>query len=471
MEQNTKLKRVLGFPASYGAAVGLVVSGTAMFSVGSVIAACGKGVPIASGIALIVVMCAAFAFGELAGMIPGGGMISEYTQPALGTFWGTFSLLSCYVVLIACDGGSQLVMGGIAFESIVGIPQAVITFALLIGIILVNIFGVELYGKTESFITIAMMLIFIVLAILGAIGVGENAGVATPVTTNPPADMSVVMANVGPAIWWFIGFEFACPMAEENKKPYKNIPYGLILGLISIYIVDNIFAIGVNKYADLSALLESSTPHVVAATATLGTVGGIVISLVTVCASFTTGNAYIAALPRMMYGLARENQVPKAFGKIHPKYRVPMLGIWFTVALILIVTIWVIFKGDGAITTLINTACITWLVTYSIAMIDVLVLRKKYPDYPRFWKAPIAKISMPIGVIGAAYSIFTLRDVLIPAVILMVVTAAYTIIWNKVHNQPVNEYIPLKVKVQKIIDTTEPIPVWDEAVREWLANN
>lgn len=471
MGEKTKLKRVLGFPASYGAAVGLVVSGTAMFSVGSVIAACGKATPLASAIALIVVMCAAFAFGELAGMIPGGGMISEYTQPALGTFWGTFSLLSCYVVLIACDGGSQLVMGGIAFESIIGIPQYIITFALLIGIVLVNIFGVELYGKTESVITIAMMLIFIILAILGAFGLGESTGVATPVTTNPKADLGVAMANVGPAIWWFIGFEFACPMAEENKKPYKNIPYGLILGLISIFVVDNIFAIGANKYADLAEMAASSTPHVVAATATLGTVGGIVISLVTVCASFTTGNAYVAALPRMMYGLARENQVPKCFGKIHPKYRVPMYGIAFTVFLILLVTIWVLFKGDAMITTLINTACITWLVTYSIAMIDVLVLRKKYPDYPRFWKTPLAKITMPIGILGAAYSIYTLNSVLIPAIILMVVTALYTIIWNKAHNQPINEYIPLKVKVQKIIDTTEPIPVWDDAVKEWLANN
>ena len=148
-----------------------------------------------------------------------------------------------------------------------------------------------------------------------------------------------------------------------------------------------------------------------------------------------------------------------------------MYGIAFTVFLILLVTIWVLFKGDAMITTLINTACITWLVTYSIAMIDVLVLRKKYPDYPRFWKAPIAKISMPIGILGAAYSIYTLNSVLIPAIILMVVTALYTIIWNKAHKQPVNEYIPLKIKVQKIIDTTEPIPVWDDAVKEWLANN
>lgn len=38
--EHTKLKRALGFSASYGAAVGLVVSGTAMFSVSSVAASC-----------------------------------------------------------------------------------------------------------------------------------------------------------------------------------------------------------------------------------------------------------------------------------------------------------------------------------------------------------------------------------------------------------------------------------------------
>lgn len=32
-QNGTKLKRVLGFGATYGAAMGLVVSGTAMFSV------------------------------------------------------------------------------------------------------------------------------------------------------------------------------------------------------------------------------------------------------------------------------------------------------------------------------------------------------------------------------------------------------------------------------------------------------
>lgn len=61
MEQNnTKLKRVLGFGATYGAAMGLVVSGTAMFSVTQV---AGPGQPRRVDhrlIGLIPIICAAW---------------------------------------------------------------------------------------------------------------------------------------------------------------------------------------------------------------------------------------------------------------------------------------------------------------------------------------------------------------------------------------------------------------------------
>lgn len=474
MNEPTKLKRVLGFPSSYGAAVGLVVSGTAMFSVGNVGAISGNATFISAAIALIPMMAAAFSFGELTAMIPGGGMISEYTVPAMGRFWGTFALLSGYVVLIACDGGTQLVMGGLTFEQMIGVPQLLVSIILLLIILAVNVFGVEFYGRSEAFITIIMMVVYFLLAVFGAAGLGEHMGSAHAVPENagllPAGGWAAVFGSVGTAIWFFIGFEFACPMAEENKKPYKNIPYGLILGLLSIYIVDIIFVYGAVKYTELDVMATSSVPHVDAATAALGFWGGIAMGTVTIFASFTTGNAYIAALPRMLYGMARENLVPKVFARIHPKYRVPMYGIAFTVALISITTIYISMNGGTSqiILMFINTACITWLVAYIIAMLDVLILRKKYPDYPRLWKAPVAWISLPIGILGALYAIYTLAYVLPYALILMVVVAAYAIIWNKSHGLPVNELVPLEKLAEEVRDRSEYLAVWDEAVESWL---
>ena len=470
-----KLRRVLGFWAAYGCAVGLVVSGTAMFTVGHVAGVAGYATFIAAFIALVPMMAAAFAFGELTAMLPGGGMISDYTLPALGRFWGVFALLSGYVLLIACDGGSQLVMGGLATESLLGIPQPVVTGLMFAFIIIINYISVDFFGKVEATLSIALMIIFVVLAVVGTLGLGESMGVAEPVNAGmpilPEGGLPTVLGYVGITIWFYIGFEFACPMAEENKRPHKNIPYGLILGLITICAVKVTFSIGAAKYSNLELLQTSPIPHVEAATAMLGTLGFATMTILTILCSFTTGNMYAAGLPRMLYGLARENMVPSMFAKIHPKFRTPTNGVIFTGVLILITMIIITIRGadPDIVLTFIMTACICWMISYAIAMIDVLVLRKKYPDYPRLWKAPFAYITLPIGMIGVIYCIVTLADYLIYSVIAMAIVALYAVVWMKYKKIEMFKPVPIENIATEIRNRSEYLPEWDEAVAEWLA--
>lgn len=475
MEQQRKLKRTLGFAAAYGAAVGLVVSGSAMFSVGNVGGTTGYATCITALIALIPMMAAAFAYGELTSMLPGGGMISDYTVPALGRFWGAFALISGYVVLIACDGGTQLIMGGESMQQLCGIPQLAVTLVLTFLVIFINIFGVDFYGKSEAVITVLMMGIFAVLSLLGFFHVGEAFG-AEPVNESlgflPEGGWGTVLGSVGTAIWFFIGFEFACPMAEENKKPYKNIPYALIFGLISIYAIDCIFSAASVRYTDLNILSTSAIPHVEAAKSMLGTAGFVIMTLLTIMASFTTANSYCAALPRMLYGMAREGQVPKFFGKINPKTRTPVNGVIFTGLLMMITIIYINMNGANAdtVSALISVACITWMVSYAIAMIDVLVLRKRYPDYPRLWKAPFAKFTLPIGIIGVIYAISTLSDYLVPAIICMIVVAVYCIVWMKIKGIKMFQPEPLENLAKDIQERSEYLEGWDEEVTKWIAS-
>lgn len=476
-DNSTKLKRVLGFAPAYGAAVGLVVSGTAMFSVGSVSGSTGYATFISAFIAMIPMMMAAFAFGELTAMLPGGGMISDYTLPAMGRFWATFALLSGYMVLIATDGGAQLVMGGLAVQNIAGIPQVIITVALLVIVVAINVINVDFYGKVESIITISMMILFVVLALSGVLHIGEYAKVATPVNSGkgllPEGGLSTVFGATGSAIWFFIGFEFACPMAEENKKPYKNIPYALIIGLITIYVVDSLFATAAVRYTDLDVLSTSSTPHIEAAKAMLGQFGYVVMVSLTILAAFTTANAYLASLPRMLYGLAKQNLVPKCFSKINKRFRTPVCGIVFTTAIISVTIIYITVHNANTdvVQGLINVASITWMVSYAIAMLDVLILRKKYPDFPRLWKAPFAKVTMPVGLVGVMFAIFTLRAYLPYALICMAVISAYCLIWGKIKNINMKEVLDIKDTVSNIRERSEYLAVWDEAVDKWCKEN
>ena len=230
MEENgAKLKRVLGFNATYGAAMGLVVSGTAMFSVTQVAGQSGFYVWLTALIGLVPILCAAAAFSELSSMLPGGGMISDYTNPALGRFWGTLAVLGTYVLLAAADGSTQMAMSGLSLEDVTGIPAMVTSLAFLVICLLLNIFDVGLYGKVAAVLPLAMMAAYFVLSVVGILGVGEHMGVAHEFgnAALPAAGWAGVFGAVGSSIWWYIGFENCCPMAEETKAPLKapKIPH------------------------------------------------------------------------------------------------------------------------------------------------------------------------------------------------------------------------------------------------------
>lgn len=473
MEQNnTKLKRVLGFGATYGAAMGLVVSGTAMFSVTQVAGQASHAVWITGLIGLIPIICAALAFSELSAMLPGGGMISDYTSPALGRFWGTLAVLGTYVLLAAADGSTQMAMSGYSLQDVTGIPAIITSLVFLVLCLFINLFDVGIYGKFAGALPIGMMIAYMVLAICGALGVGESMGIATPVgsTFLPSTGWAGVFGAVGSSIWWYIGFENCCPMAEETKEPYKVIPKALFAALITIYLIDIVFSYAALKYTDINVLLTSGVSHIDGSRAMMGTVGAVVMSTITILASFTTANSQLAALPRMFYGLARQGQLPKAFGYVHPKYRVPIYGTVTCFLLMFVCTIYICAQGGTAeiMNMFINIVCVAWLGCYILAMVDVLVLRKRYPDFPRLFKVPAPKVTFTIGIIGSIYAIYTISDYILFTLAWLAVVVIFIIVWNKAHKKPINEVTKLEDAVIMIRERTEYLPVWDEAVVDWL---
>lgn len=471
-QNGVKLKRVLGFGATYGAAMGLVVSGTAMFSVTQVAGQASYAVWITGLIGLIPIVCAALAFSELSAMLPGGGMISDYTNPALGRFWGTLAVLGTYVLLAAADGSTQMAMSGYSLQDITGIPAIVTSLAFLIICFFINLFDVGIYGKVAGILPIGMMIAYAILAVLGATGVGESMGLAQPVETSflPQAGWVAVFGAVGSSIWWYIGFENCCPMAEETKEPYKVIPKALFAALITIYIIDIIFSYAAIKYTDIDVLLTSGISHIEGSKAMMGIIGGGVMSAITILASFTTANSQLAALPRMFYGLARQEQLPKCFGYVHPKYRIPVYGTVVCFVLMFVCTIYICYKGGTAdiMNMFINIVCVAWLGCYILAMLDVIVLRKKYPDFPRLFKVPCHKAVFTIGILGSLFAIYTISDYILFTLAWLVVVVIFIIVWNKAKKRPINEVSKLEDAVIMIRERTEYLPVWDEAVVEWL---
>lgn len=470
MQDKVKMKRTLGFWATYGAIFGCMISGTAMVSLGNAAGSAGSGIWLPALIAMCILLCIGCAYGELVSMIPGGGMINDYTAPALGKFFALFAVLSGYVLMIAVDGGTQIIIAGTSIEELTGIPQMLATLCILGIAVLIHMTGIQIYGKAEGITSAIMIVIFLGVGLVGfsGMGISEQVNVIRPL--QPENGWVSSLALVGPIFWWYVGFEFICPTAEENKRPHRNIAWSLLLGVVTITVFDLIFSYAAIRYVSLDELTSSSIPHVLVANAVLGGFGKLCMTIITIFAAFTSVMAELATLPRLLYGLAHKDLAPKIFTYLHPKFKTPWAGIIFTTALMSLSLIYMQFNGTDAdiIMLLVQIASATWMLSYIIALIDVLVYRKRYPNYPRLTKYPFMPVIMVLGLCGLLYALWTLRDVWGISLLAVGVMAVYCFAWLKYKKLPLFQPESLEDCVKGLMERAEPYPEWDEAVTKWL---
>lgn len=65
-------------------------------------------------------------------------------------------------------------------------------------------------------------------------------------------------------------------------------------------------------------------------------------------------------------------------------------------------------SSSSAISFLILVGSVFWMISYILAHIDVLILRKRVPNAPRSFKVPLGKILPLIGILGTTYMILNI---------------------------------------------------------------
>lgn len=425
---NVTLKRALGFWQSFGIAVGLVVAGTTMVSLAYNYGAIGPAFVIPAAAAGIVSILIVTSYAELATAIPGAGMIVDYTMPAMGRSMSIFGMLTGYIVLITAGGACECFIAGQAAEAVIGVNYKVVAAVLLIFFLIINCIGVEALGNSQIVLTCGMMAILAIMGIGGLLGIG-TASDPIPVEFNPYG-WNTVLTSLGAGIWLYIGLEYICPMSEEVINPEKNVPKAMILGVITIFVCDTLFGIAITKYVPLDVLTTSSIPQLEGAKAMFGSVGMILLAIATVFAGGSSADSHMAAVPRMLFGLARDGMLPKIFAYIHPRFRTPWVAIIATFCCMSVP--FFIGLDVNSIMDLVNVACIAWLISYVIVQVDLIILRKKYPKMHRPFKSPAYPLPQIIGIAACIYAIVTMgKDAQLGVIPYLLVFALYSLIWVK----------------------------------------
>ena len=400
-------EKKLGLGNVVSISVGLVVATSCLVSLGEGAGTLGITFIVAMAIAMLLNMTTIASLSELNALMPNTtGGLAQYTLAALGPFPTLISMVGGYIICNTLSCGVEASIFSFSMENLIGgnIPSIVYTLVTTVIILLANLRGVDMFAKIQDIVAFLLVGSLVVMGFIGMIGMGTGVKVSQPYVLE--VDFKSIASMTAVAFWLFIGAEYAIPVSKEVKNAKKNVPLGMMLGLIVIFIMQSIMVFGFHNYVDWGELSESAAPHLVYGYAVLGDAGKIWMTLVGALAVISTQNSTVNSLAVICQGMAKMNMLPKIFAKTN-KHKVPWFGQVFVSTSIFFFA-YVSDSSADMISFLILAGSVFWMVSYILAHVDVIVFRKRLPKAPRSFKIPGGIIIPVIGIIGTVYMILNI---------------------------------------------------------------
>ncbi|HEX5219424.1 MAG TPA: amino acid permease [Verrucomicrobiae bacterium] len=360
----------------------------------------------------VITLLGALTNAEIASFIPETGGQYVYFERMYGPFfaflygWALFAIIQCgsiaAVAYVFAEYSTQFVVLPEFSEAIatwsfhlpfIGditplkeIGTKGVAAVLIILLTAVNYLGVRFGGLVQNIFTVAKVIAMLLL-VLGAFLLPTGPSMAHFTTDSTKVELTGlawfagIAAALNGAFWAYDGWNKLTYIAGEVKQPQRNIPLGLVWGMVivtAIYLLMNLAYLWV---LPIDAMAKS---RLVAATvaAKIFTNGGFWVAGLVMLSTFGTVNAIILATARVYFSMAQKNVFPRFLGNVHPRFHTPaaslvVQGVW---------SVLLLFSGtfDMLTDTLIF---VTWIF-YAAGAYGVFVMRRKMPEAPRGYKVP-----------------------------------------------------------------------------------
>jgi amino acid transporter len=395
----------LGVGALFSVSIGVIVAQIGMISLTQGIGIGGWGFVAAMVVAFLIALANAMAYAEMALMMPSAGSLSSYAEAAIGNFPAILLVFAGYVVPAMFGLPAELILADQILTRVVpfNLPAHFWPIAIIVVFAVLNILGTDVFARVQtalSFIVLTFLLLTGVVALSGHAHAPLAGGTAHAVASL--SQDTEILGVVALAFWVFVGSEFVTPLVPEARNANRDLPRAMIGGLVAIFVAQMLFAIGSAFVISRSQLVESATPHLDYAVATFGPTAGIWFAALALIASASLLNTVIAAVPRMLAGMAENGQVFSILKRTHSRFGTPVLAIVFVASLPVVGLVW--SGGDvTAILPLMIAASVSWLFAYIMAQVSLMVLRRRHPDMNRPFRVPGYPLVPLLAIAGMVY--------------------------------------------------------------------
>jgi APA family basic amino acid/polyamine antiporter len=207
----------------------------------------------------------------------------------------------------------------------------------------------------------------------------------------------------------YIGFDAVSTAAEEAKDPARDMPFGIIMSLVIctvVYILVSIVLTGIAPWQQLG----TAEPMITALQYAQGPPGLLnfsrfIIALGAVAAMGSVLLVFQLGQPRIFFSMSRDGLLPKAFAKVHPKYRTPYVGTILTGLFV------ATFSAFANIAEVVDLTNIGTLFAFVLVSAGVIFLRRTEPDRPRPFRVPGVPFTPIISIVACFYLMFQLPTI------------------------------------------------------------
>jgi amino acid transporter len=357
-------------------------------------------------IAFAIAGMTAFSYLELVTRYPRAAGAALYCHKAFGLHFVTFLVaftVICSGITSASTSSNLLAANLLAGldATIGGMPtsQGATLFVALAFIVLLALINLRGVGESVKFNVLLTLVEVTALAIVIGIGVfvmvTKGADPGQLVVFDSATDRSLFAATtVATAIAFFamVGFEDSVNMVEEVQDPQRIFPRALLTGLglaALIYVLVAISVVVVIPIGEIQSFEgETGILIEVVKQGAPGFPVSTVFPFLTVFAVANTALINMLMASRLIYGLARQDVLPRSLGKVSRNTRAPWAGIAFTTLLALgLITVVSLNSDSSVVVALSGTTALLLLVVFTIVNVACLVARRRSSETPSF-RAP-----------------------------------------------------------------------------------
>ena len=297
----------------------------------------------------IIAICGALTYAEIGSRFPVTGgyyrIFSYAYHPSIAF------AVNCIILISNAASLAGVALIGAEYIIKVILPDAVnaqqiqiiIAISSIIIFYAVNLAGLKMSARTQNVLTLIKigLVLLLILPIFFYTGANEvsvvSNTIASPVLREYIKAFGLGLVAVS---FTYGGYQQSINFGEEVNNPSKNIPRGIIAGLLIIIVLYLSVNYAYYKVIGFNTLKTSTNIAAIMAGHLFGNAAGKILSVLLFLSVLAYVNVLLMANPRVMQAMSEEGMLPKAFGKRHITTNVLFTSLSVFASLCVLIVFW-----------------------------------------------------------------------------------------------------------------------------------